>query len=815
MSGIKSGTTATVSGIKSGTTATVSGIDSGTQSGLSIARGGGSVFAEALRKWGRVYHSLIDIPKELPPGDSVAYKNPEEKMRALQILLSGKFPPCRYGTGADVDCMKPPERTPNTNFCGPIAGKACQKNSSDEGATKKSLCAPSPAEGSKDGTINKTGIDEIRLQTYQKAMIAPLMILDELLIVAGTGTGKSLMYLEAMAALPAISSVLQAGFESGKKRPVLPTRCYVIVKDQPQALNQLYELLKAPSWRPLCPIVEKGLDKDGKTPNAGEFISLPGSSDEKSRSTKLVNFLSYTQAGNISKKGLEQGKCELDDMIIIMDEIHTLVTLEGIDPAWRHSVIHLGDWVAKRKYGKFLGLTATPPIENFGKLALFLNYFLPKEKQLEVSKRTEVVDDKSVIVTTSPQLDGMLETTPPTEDAQQCGIPGNRALSAKFREALVGMNICLYASDNDRGRFPAFEFETPKVVDFVVPGIAKRQKMERTKDGKTKSFKDRVNGSSSHSYFGKLLDDYAKNLVTPPASSGYKGLKSAKKALIFISNSDSNVVNLANALQKLGVDAKPMEKAELKRAEGYKKAFNCGVRGYLVANTAYATGHTFLGADELHQLQPVGAEIDLQLKGRVRRFCSHGNLPASEWFVRHYVWNPLSANKEELCDSVLARYIDSEKRVLESLTRVLWEVSFTYTVFREHAPHFMPDPKKASVEKGDDAKKTTKLQRFSAAASYGTTYAIGTTLKVSADSLLWLTKWLAKHGYASSVATWYAFFPTLRRWSREEVMAAMSSAKNAATSGLKDSMYKGGANASSLIYRSAAHRHQIMRRVTS
>ena len=330
------------------------------------------------------------------------------------------------------------------------------------------------------------------------------------------------------------------------------------------------------------------------------------------------------------------------------------------------------------------------------------------------------------------------------------------------------------------------------MIDFVVPGIAKRQKMERTKDGKTKSFKDRVTKSSSHSYFARLLQDYAKNLVSPPPGSGYAGLKAAKKALIFISNSDSNVANLTAALQKLGIDAKPMEKAEPKVADQNKKTFNCATRGYIVANTAYATGHTFLGADELHQLQPVGAEIDLQLKGRVRRFCSHGNLPASEWKIRHYVWNPLSAKKEQLCDSVLAQYVESEKRVLEALTRVMWEVSFTYIVFKEHAPQFMPEPKRPeSEQEKEQVQNRTLLQKIMTTTAYGATYAIGSSLAMTAKALRWFFKWLTKHGYAATVATWYSFFPTLRRWSREEVISAVSSAKKAAVSGFKDAMYKG------------------------
>ena len=81
------------------------------------------------------------------------------------------------------------------------------------------------------------------------------MIMNELLIVAGMA-GKSLMYLEAMAAIPAVQAVINAEPGTGKKRDTLQTRCYVIVKDKPQALNQLYELLKSPSWRQLCPMIE-------------------------------------------------------------------------------------------------------------------------------------------------------------------------------------------------------------------------------------------------------------------------------------------------------------------------------------------------------------------------------------------------------------------------------------------------------------------------------------------------------------------------------------------------------------------------------
>lgn len=605
---------------------------------------------EAGKTWWKEFWRLYDVDSDLPPDDHKCWKNAKETTKAFQNYLALKFAVSAQQSAPDADfCRgKPPK-------CNPVAVEA---------RTSKVSC---PAT-----------ISPIReLMPYQLAMIAPILRVKQLLIVAGTGTGKSQMYLSAVASLDGIRMAIHDQKSADAKR------CYVICPDDIKAYDQFSkEMCKNPDWESV-----RG--------RMHEYVSVGTTAGEKKkRLGKVVNFIKYTTAGIIaSKSGANAtgtgniGKCEFDDQIVVMDEVHTLVTLQDIAPNQIQGILALAQWLRVRHYHKYIALTATLPTD-LRKLTSVLNYFMPENEQLEVEEKVEKLRPGTTIqglVVQKTELDRFANWI--SLDDVRCRVKPRRSLDPTFASRIEGINLCMYSSDRDGACFPVFDFKEPKVVSFSVPGL------EPTPSKSPKLYEDRL--PTFHKRFKKIATAWAPVLCSG-VEGVFSGLNKSRKTLIFMSQHDAVTTELHRLIEKRNPDLKPLllvkslkdTRAGQKQIDAILDGFNCSERGgCLVANTLFATGITFWGVVELHQIVPASAELDFQLAGRVRRFCSHGALPPNEWKVKHYVWSPSSkGTAERPCEQILADYVASEKAVLSSLLGVLWDVSYTKKCFYRNPP---------------------------------------------------------------------------------------------------------------------------------
>lgn len=615
---------------------------------------------EAMRKWIQTYRELLEVDADLPPIGADCWKDPVLKMKTLQDYLGLKFDVPAQSAKPDIEFCKtkPPKCDVPKNH-----GRAGAETAAGKATVERRVqCSP--------------GLSSITLDAYQLAMIAPFARVNEMLIVSGTGTGKSQMYMQALAALPGVQQFLTQKTPDLSKFPDFP-KCYVICPDDEKAYAQFaQELCKAPGWESVRDRMHL-------------FVSLGTQTRNK-----LINFVKYTTAGGICMQGgaTSEGKgkltkCEFDNGIIVMDEVHVLVTLQDIAASQVRKVLAMAQWLRARRYKKFLALTATPPVTDFGRLSTLFNYFLPDSKQLAVTESVQLIRKESSIkglVVVKTELNEFIDEQDVDDHGKKCRVGGLRKLNPAFRQKLEGLNVCMYASDRDGARFPAFEFETPKVIPFAVPNILSQP------ESKSKSPKPYVEGLRyMHDRLKKIAKAWAP-MLTNGVTSEFNGLNPNKKTLIFLSQHDTAVEELYNEIRKSSPNLNV--KRLLSKSTDFNRTiseFNCEPRGgCIVANTKYATGYTFWGVVELHQILPVSAELDMQLVGRVRRFCSHGALPAGEWKVQHYIWEPKTLNKDDkvTCERVLADYVSSEKLLLRNLLATLWDVSFTKKCFYRNPP---------------------------------------------------------------------------------------------------------------------------------
>ena len=701
--------TVAIDASKAGASAAGAGAEVLARTGKESLDFGARKAREALGNFARTYAKLMEVDDDLPDETDKRWKDPRAKTDLLQTYLALKFDVPRQSLVPDVE------------FCGRVLK-----------ASSSARCDPSPAAaaGKHRAVCAQAPATTLQLERYQQALIAPLARVDELLIVSGTGTGKSQMYMQALAVLPYVRELLAApdpaAFDIGGERY---PRCYIICPDKQKAYAQFAdELCKAPGWQSVRDRMHK-------------FVSLA----DQPRN-QLINFVAYTTAGNICKKAgaTADGKgmprrSELDNAIIVMDEVHVRVTLQDVHPTQVRGGLGLAQWLRLRRYRKFLALPASPPVRDCGRLTTLLNYFMPAAKRLAVTEQVQPLQPGSSIralVVKRTELDDFVDVASRTADETECRVRPKRSLQPAIKEKLRGLNVCMYTSDRDGARFPVFEYEPPRLVRFDVGDIVARPVSKSKKEYAAAL-------TYQHDRYRKIAKAWAPALGGSVAKQ-YAGLDPTRKTLIFVSQHDSATQVLADALnlnlRKRG--AAPVRVLLKKFTPGHVKKtlreFNCAASGgCIVANTQFATGLDYVGVVELHQLLPVGAELDYQLAGRARRFCSHGALPGPEWKIRHFVWqpdpkkvDPKGATKTS-CERVLADYVESEKRVLDDLLATLWEVSFTKKCFHRNPP------------------KVVQTSENHTAARRG-----------------WLEEWAAqakKWGYAVGAAGYAAFTPTLLR----------------------------------------------------
>lgn len=573
---------------------------------------------------------------------------------------------------------------------------------------------------------------------WQELMILPLRILDRLLIVAPTGTGKTIMYMSAAT-------------DYLRRHP--KCRVVIVCKDAALANSQHDEF---------CNLVTSVGFRDRPS------VALQ-TEEAKKRTDPLtrIMFVTYNTAGQ--KKFL---KDHLANSLIIMDEVHFLADPTDLHRSHHHWVDKFREGLKTRRYTgneKLLGLTASLNYSNRSHLEKTLTPF--HVLGLEEGALTNLEDTSAA-------------TGAPRTDTQfKCRVPRTPFIQEKPLKAILdGLNICVYPSTGVEPEFPTLsdeikkKFESTAQFQYQIKKKEKKQEetakaatteekektgdkekknangngknKEKKKEKKKDEKKDEAKGQKKKekdelllpeyvpympTFYHRLTADWAKALV--------KHIQSLSESqhnniIIFVSKTDSYVTTLVNDLSHLLKENKYWYTETLLKSEKPKiihrdsiKHYNCkqlkNKGRIIVANTAYATGFEFKKITELHTLPPMTSELLVQTRGRVRRYCSHGGLEHSEWNVKHFVWMPKNS-KDPVFDTMLQclavneAYVRAiQTQIAAKVEAVLMKISLTKELVAHVAqPEAIDDYWKTlwkeAVDKGTAlAKKQTELLRAS------------------------------------------------------------------------------------------------------
>lgn len=403
------------------------------------------------------------------------------------------------------------------------------------------------------------------LDKWQQAAAVPLLRVREMLIVADTGTGKSFAWAHAA----------RLWYDQG-------IDVVVLVNDAGQAANQLGEFRKSPSWQDV-PV--------------DEVVSTMNRS-----SRRRVRIVTYAQAGNAIRDGDTQRT--LDGAAIIIDEVHNLATPED-NPRWADSVRAVGEYLAKRRYGRLLGLTATPLVD-LPSLVTLLGYFTPE------GMRPVGVDDFEV------------QALAPTGDEVACGAAGRTTIRASLERKLGGVQLFYYSADRDRVDFASFAppevlhvdvrvdgpdtFSVARPKGWTPAGLAHHTRLQRIVDASAPSIWERLQRGAPR-----------KTLV-------FMSTKGMARALFERLHGANAQAGGAHRLLLLTDDASAEE------TNGVKREFGAAADNtVLVTHARFAVGHTFddrhaparRGARRVISVQFRTLKDVMQMEGRLRRRQAH------------------------------------------------------------------------------------------------------------------------------------------------------------------------------------------------
>lgn len=545
-----------------------------------------------------------------------------------------------------------------------------------------------------------------KLQAFQMAASEPLKYVDNMLVISSTGSGKSALW----------TSVARS-IHDRMVRGHVCLKITIIVKSNTLRQEQYAELVKSPAWADISPgsaSLAEGYDPTGEEKvKFHHWKKYVAHNDD--RSTRAIRFLTFHQAGNCIRKASPE-RPALDNNAILVDEIHTLA-----DPVSGASAVSdLFNWLEERKYYKLVGLTATPFV-TMSKFVDLLRLFQPEgAKPLTESQMSELFPAMSAI-----QQNPTMEERDMLEGAESCDITmdGLRipidGADIKLYERLRGYNIYMYSTDRDCDVYPIVHADTERCF-FVRAPDGKDDKMQTVRwDNKPWTKNSLRHPYRSRAIAVQLAKDLGKHLLTGGAL-GKKGLV----MLTMPSQVDPFVQTLLQ--QHPDVDNKydimPLwNSTNAQRAAGTLAEFNSSPVGkddlprLLIADArTWGTGINMLGVRQCHRLPAGTLKEDVQIRGRIRRFCGHDQYQdVQEWRVEMYLWIPESERATpgdasgRSCEQVMVRVIRQAQKFEESLYRALFMASFGRMAFWERRPIFIDEPKVPGREiPGDESADT-------------------------------------------------------------------------------------------------------------
>lgn len=586
------------------------------------------------------FRAILEVEQELPPRDDPIWRDPIRTMALFHSYLGNRFP-------------------------------------IDE-AEKERSC------------VKQTG----EIDAWQYVAFLPLLRVNELFVIAPTGSGKSWIMSQA-ATLFCTQEYLRkqgARLQISLDRP--PRFVVYVIRGDKAKNQQAVEIVKNPAFQKMASLhfteADLALFKEHQGGGRQAFKNNPvvdADYNAKKGIHKIVTFITYAQAGNVLKNDAHA----FDNALLVVDEIHELQTaVEASGPRWAPSVRRFEEFLNKRMEkpiatrGMLLGLTATPFKSKEGFVRL-MNYFCPEGiRPLEAEEF---------------ELDGIPEgiDLELAEDIAFCGYNLNNVLREIPITRFIGFRVAFYSIDLDENIYaswvgPPQEWRVAVTSDRSneeikwIRSVSGKDPRRYLSGAKLMSIRDKKEWSrSSLLYVGRqraIALAVAEALAAVHAEEDEQG--GVKKTMLFFPTQAGAATFVAfyeaifdevESAYKLIYLTNEDDAKEQKRK---KSLFDVGGEGTLLVTNIkeYGTGITFTdrqletsgmsrGPKRIIYVQPDTYTTAVQVEGRARRRCLHAG------------WKE-AVSVERI---VIVPFVDREGKELQTCYSTMKELTFLEAVF--------------------------------------------------------------------------------------------------------------------------------------
>lgn len=414
-----------------------------------------------------------------------------------------------------------------------------------------------------------------------------------------------------------------------------------------------------------------------------------------SRITEIYQIYSY----NKFIKLLVNRDIKLDNTIVIIDEIHNLISARGKYYKILYNAFH-----QPISNFRLVLMSATPIFDKPTEIALTMNLLLPIDKQLpiEAAFRTEFMD----VISTDKGL---------TYNVKNIGL---------FRDTIKGY-VSYY-----RGA-PPYVFPRSSLEIINVPMSSKQYTIYKKilkKESKNTKLLDYVNNDISNSFF--IGSRMASNIIYPNNFVGEEGFSSLRdkdldlknisilapkfieiwkrieksKGPVFIYSNFKGyggIKTLTLFLEHHGYqnyltggpskksfavwsgEEDAVVKEEIKVVFNKRQNVDGSLIKIILGSPSIKEGVSLLRVKQVHILEPYWNNSRIaQVIGRANRFCSHKDLPEKDQFVEAYIYAAVHPKEKLSIDQYIIKMANQKLKVNSYFETALKEAAIDCSLFK-------------------------------------------------------------------------------------------------------------------------------------
>jgi len=575
---------------------------------------------------------------------------------------------------------------------------------------------------------------------WQAVCALPLVRVDELLVVAPTGSGKSFIMSEAALLFATPEYFRRHNMEPPISIPAagpMPRKIVYAIRGDVAKNEQAAQIVKNSAFE----LLATNFTRKDKIAFAENNLSKNPIVDAFYSPTrgfkKIINFLSFAQCGN----ALSVDSDVFVDTLLIVDEVHELQKArEASGPTWAKSVQVFEDFLTTRRdrpperRGKLLALTATPFLTEIGFVKLLNVFCADDAKPLDIDELVGDAGGKYVRSVKNPNLRSEMEA---------CGLSNAKFIPPISLSRFAGFRIVAYSIDLDKAVYAPWSDDNATFLTIVVPPVrtkAEEQWVERVTKRDAKKY---LVGSNAFAVDDKktwsdasiLYPGRQRNIAISFlqvfeqfVSNDIQGGKRFKTMIFFPTEVGALAffvfAKQSSILKEFRITF--LSKKDSRKVQSKKKSyFDAGNESSILVTSTkdFGTGVTFAdnnllsmglsrGPHRIFYVQTQTFTQALQVEGRARRRCLHSGWSFSATEARRrigpvkierFVVVPSSAPKggaadsggsggngggvdRRTCYSIMREATLLEKPFIESILPALFFSSFTKEAFWSRRP---------------------------------------------------------------------------------------------------------------------------------